>query len=128
MTPPQSFRETSQTPDEHPAYFPPEDAVPNDAEHVAEASTHHTDVNMAAGDKMNESSSSSEDFSSSNVMDALQLPIAELEKKLGIRFDDFSDEEKEDESDVDLFDALSQGHLHGASPWSPRTYYGAPAA
>eukprot|EP00644_Phytophthora_capsici_P014017 jgi/Phyca11/503158/fgenesh2_kg.PHYCAscaffold_3_\ len=37
-------------------------------------------------------------------MDALQRPIAELEKKLGIRFDDFSDEEKDDESVDESFD------------------------
>lgn len=41
------------------------------------------------------SDSDSEEYAPSPIMDALQRPIAELEKKLGIRFDDFSDEEKE---------------------------------
>ncbi|CAI5702165.1 unnamed protein product [Peronospora effusa] len=42
--------------------------------------------------------SDSEGDASSTAMDVLQRPIAELEKKLGIRFDDFSDEEMEDEA------------------------------
>uniref|UniRef100_H3HDU5 ubiquitinyl hydrolase 1 n=1 Tax=Phytophthora ramorum TaxID=164328 RepID=H3HDU5_PHYRM len=52
---------------------------------------------------MERSNSDSEEYASSTVMDALQRPIAELEKKLGIRFDDSSDEEKE-EDDEDSFD------------------------
>ncbi|CAI5715657.1 unnamed protein product [Peronospora destructor] len=44
--------------------------------------------------------SDSEGDASSTAMDVLQRPIAELEKKLGIRFDDFSDEEKEEEDDA----------------------------
>ncbi|KAG2503078.1 hypothetical protein JM18_007894 [Phytophthora kernoviae] len=63
------------------------------------------DGSESDGDMKDESFSSSEGFTSSNVMDALQRPIAELEKKLGIRFDDFSDEEKEDEGEDDPFDA-----------------------
>ncbi|KAK1935017.1 TBC1 domain family member 31 [Phytophthora citrophthora] len=50
------------------------------------------------------SDSDSDDYAGSTVMDALQRPIAELEKKLGIRFDDFSDEEKDDESVDESFD------------------------
>ncbi|KAE9349401.1 hypothetical protein PF008_g6919 [Phytophthora fragariae] len=49
-----------------------------------------------------DSDSDSEGYDSSAMMDALQRPIAELEKKLGIRFDDFSDEEKEDEYSFDV--------------------------
>ncbi|POM61545.1 hypothetical protein PHPALM_29423 [Phytophthora palmivora] len=49
--------------------------------------------------------SDSDEYASSTVMDALQRPIAELEKKLGIRFNDFSDEEKENESFDESFDA-----------------------
>ncbi|RLN65223.1 hypothetical protein BBJ29_006990 [Phytophthora kernoviae] len=104
-SPPQSVREVPQAQDENPTYFPPEDAVPNDAKHIAETFTHHADANTTAGDMKDESFSSSEGFTSSNVMDALQRPIAELEKKLGIRFDDFSDEEKEDEGEDDPFGA-----------------------
>ncbi|KAL3666135.1 hypothetical protein V7S43_008924 [Phytophthora oleae] len=50
------------------------------------------------------SDSDSDEYAGSTVMDALQRPIAELEKKLGIRFDDFSDEEKDDESVDESFD------------------------
>ncbi|KAH7492564.1 TBC1 domain family member 31 [Phytophthora ramorum] len=58
---------------------------------------------VPAADPMERSNSDSEEYASSTVMDALQRPIAELEKKLGIRFDDSSDEEKE-EDDEDSFD------------------------
>ncbi|GMF57492.1 unnamed protein product [Phytophthora fragariaefolia] len=49
-----------------------------------------------------DSDSDSDGYASPSAMDALQRPIAELEKKLGIRFDDFSDEEKEDEYSFDI--------------------------
>jgi hypothetical protein len=58
-----------------------------------------------AGPSPEGSDSDSEGYASASALDALQRPIAELEKKLGIRFDDFSDEEKEDESGDELLDA-----------------------
>ncbi|KAG6578002.1 tbc1 domain family member 31 isoform x4 [Phytophthora cinnamomi] len=54
------------------------------------------------GQPIEDSDSDSDDYSTSTMLDALQRPIAELEKKLGIRFDDFSDEEKEDEYSFDI--------------------------
>ncbi|KAF4028314.1 Rab-GTPase-TBC domain [Phytophthora infestans] len=69
------------------------------AESVASTANQHAE---SAAD-LNVNSESDSD-ASMNVMDALQRPIAELEKKLGIRFDDFSDEEKEDENLDESFD------------------------
>lgn len=40
----------------------------------------------------------------SNTSNVVQRPIAELERELGIRFDDFSEEEKEGDSDDDSVD------------------------
>ncbi|RLN93308.1 hypothetical protein BBJ28_00002099 [Nothophytophthora sp. Chile5] len=95
---PLAASEPPQPQDEEPAYLSRFD-VEYDA-----GETSNTGVGNANADTTNEEGPDDEDGDHANALDALQRPIAELEKKLGIRFDEFSDEEKE--SDNDSFEAL----------------------
>ncbi|KAG7389469.1 TBC1 domain member 31 [Phytophthora pseudosyringae] len=89
-------------PMQEPAYTPGPSAEPLSPE----IDQHGEQAVAPAAEVEEDSDSDNEGYASSIAMDALQRPIAELERKLGIRFDDFSDEEKEeDESVDDSFDA-----------------------
>ncbi|GMF23545.1 unnamed protein product [Phytophthora lilii] len=81
----------------------PASTTPAHAGLEASTTSHHVDAAspaMALQEEEEDSGSDSDEFP--GVMDAMQRPIAELEKKLGIRFDDFSDEEKEEEDSFDV--------------------------
>ncbi|RLN91916.1 hypothetical protein BBJ28_00012246, partial [Nothophytophthora sp. Chile5] len=95
---PQAASEPPQSQGEEPAYL-----SRFDVEHDA-GETSNAGAGNANADTTNEAAPDDEDGDDANALDALQRPIAELEQKLGIRFDEFSDEEKE--SDNDSFEAL----------------------
>lgn len=108
LSPPPRDRLSSQDHDEGSANFSHFDI--RSVELEEKASDHEVDV-VDGGNRQLNASQNGED----ETAEPLQRPIAELEAKLGIRFDDLSDDEDDEEVREDDKDAISSSSLSSSS-------------